>query len=47
MRKDITAQDISGYCRYGILIFRKIKISEIEKAPTLVTVKGLTILHIL
>ena len=30
---DIAAQDISKNTRYRILIFRKIKISEIEKSP--------------
>ena len=34
MRKDIIAEDISRNTRYRILISRKIKISEIEKAPT-------------
>lgn len=38
---DIPTEDISRYCRYRIFIFLKIKISEIEKAPTLITVKEL------
>lgn len=37
---DIPTQDISRNSGYGDLIFRKIKISEIEKAPTSMTDEG-------